>query len=324
MSSSASPRRDRTGPRRPAVRCRDRRWTHCGRQRQRVVLRRSRDHRRPHRPHRIPGRAAQRGREPAGRCAWPGRRPRLHRHPGALARRAAHRRRACGGKSHARRHHRDHGRGLDERADERSRPPGCHERRSVGYGVLGVVPRGARLRRVAACHGTPRDVRERRLVPRRGDRADLRQGHGRRCAHARRARHDARRHAPRHGGWLVRSRERIDLSTRKLRHHRRAGGDRQGDVALRRRVHHAHAVRGRPVPRGDRRSDSDRPRGRRAGRDLPPEGGRPAQLAKGRGCDRQDRLGAKRGSRRAGRHVPLRRGRDGPRSVPPTLGLSGW
>ena len=45
------------------------------------------------------------------------------------------------------------------------------------------------------------------------------------------------------------------------------------------------------LARGHRRGDRDRPRRRRARRDLPLEGRRPTQLAQGRGRDRPDRGG---------------------------------
>ena len=57
-----------------------------------------------------------------------------------------------------------------------------------------------------------------------------------------------------------------------LREDGRADRAEPGGRALRRDVHRAHAQRGRPLPRGHRRDDPHRARGRRPGRDLPPEG----------------------------------------------------
>ena len=65
-----------------------------------------------------------------------------------------------------------------------------------------------------------------------------------------------------------------DLRARVLRED--AGADRavaRPRRRVRRHVHLAHAQRGRPPARSDRRADHDRARGRRAGRDLPPQGG---------------------------------------------------
>ena len=56
--------------------------------------------------------------------------------------------------------------------------------------------------------------------------------------------------------------------------HRGAHRGSEGDGAVRRRLHHAHALRGRSLPRGGRRSDAHRPRGWRSGRDLSSQGGR--------------------------------------------------
>ena len=49
--------------------------------------------------------------------------------------------------------------------------------------------------------------------------------------------------------------------------------------AVRRRLHHPHALRGGRCSQAIDEAIRDRTRGRRAGRDLPPQGGRPAQLA---------------------------------------------
>src|SRR3990172_3812320 len=65
----------------------------------------------------------------------------------------------------------------------------------------------------------------------------------------RRAGHHARRGAPRHGGRRLGRRLRVDLSARELRGHGRADRDGACHGALRRRLHHAHAVRGRSVAR---------------------------------------------------------------------------
>jgi len=62
---------------------------------------------------------------------------------------------------------------------------------------------------------------------------------------------------------------------------------------------------------------------RSAGRDLSPEGRRPAQLAEGGGRHRQDRLGAGKGFGRAGRYVSIRRRRDEPHGLLAAVGLRG-
>ena len=86
---------------------------------------------------------------------------------------------------------------------------------------------------------------------------------------------------------------RAHLSAGQLRDDRRADRDGEGDVAVRRRLHHAHALRGRSAARGDRRSDP-----------IGTEGGVPVEIyhlkaagtrnwPKGRAGDREDRLGAR-------------------------------
>jgi dihydroorotase/N-acyl-D-amino-acid deacylase len=64
------------------------------------------------------------------------------------------------------------------------------------------------------------------------------------------ARLDARRGAPRHGRRRVRNGQRIDLSTEHVRDDGGADRGSESDGALRRRIHHTHAVRGRSHPRG--------------------------------------------------------------------------
>jgi dihydroorotase/N-acyl-D-amino-acid deacylase len=54
----------------------------------------------------------------------------------------------------------------------------------------------------------------------------------------------------------------------------------KADVALRRDLHHAHAIRGGPTARGDRRSDRHRHEGWCAGRDLSSQGSRYRQLGR--------------------------------------------
>jgi dihydroorotase/N-acyl-D-amino-acid deacylase len=80
-------------------------------------------------------------------------------------------------------------------------------------------------------------------------------------------------------------------------------------------ITHMRSEAGRLAP-GDRRGAAHRPRRRGAGRDLSLEGGRTAELAQDQHGDRQDRLGARGGTGRAGRHVQLHRGRDGPVRLP--------
>ena len=72
-----------------------------------------------------------------------------------------------------------------------------------------------------------------------------------------------------------------------------------------------------------RRGDAHREGGRRAGRDLSPEGGGQAQLGEGGAGDREDRLGARRGARRAGEHVSVHGRRHRPRRVPAAVGVGG-
>ena len=95
------------------------------------------------------------------------------------------------------------------------------------------------------------------------------------------ARLDARHHARGDGGRRLRARHRADLSAGELRLHRGADRGGQGHVALSRGLHHPHALRGRPLPRGDGRGDPDRQGRRGSGGDLPSQGRGEAELGQG-------------------------------------------
>ena len=118
--------------------------------------------------------------------------------------------------------------------------------------------------------------------------------------------------------------ERADLSAGQLRGHRGADRDREGDGAVRRRLHHAHALGGRPAARGDGRGDSHRPGGWRAGRDLPSQGG-----GRQRNWAKAAQVVAKIDSARAaGQDVranmyPYTARRNRARRVPPAVGVGG-
>ena len=107
------------------------------------------------------------------------------------------------------------------------------------------------------------------------------------------------------------ARQRAHLPAGQLRDDRGADRDREGDGAVRRRLHHAHALGGRPAcsRRSTRRSRIGTG-GRRSGRDLPPEGGG-QRTGKGGAGDREDRFGARGGAGCAGEHVSVHR-RAGP------------
>ena len=116
--------------------------------------------------------------------------------------------------------------------------------------------RTARLRRLARCDAAARHLGQRRLVSRRHHAARP-TSWGRRPGRRAPAQLDSMRALVRgrDGGRRLRARDGADLSARQLRLHRGADRDREGDGALSRRLHHPHAVGGRPVSRGDGRGD---------------------------------------------------------------------
>ena len=102
--------------------------------------------------------------------------------------------------------------------------------------------------------------------------------------------------AARDGGGRAGHRLLADLRARLLRQHRGADRAVQGGGALPGEVHLAPAQRGRPAAGGGRRADPHQPRGRAAGRDLPPQGGGRGQLAEdGRRPSRRSRPRAREG-----------------------------
>ena len=110
-----------------------------------------------------------------------------------------------------------------------------------------------------------------------------------------------------------------DLSAGELREHARAGRDREGDGAVRRRSTSRTCGPRRTICWRHRRGARDRPRGGRAGGDLPPEGGGPAELGEGGRGHRADRLARRGGAGRGRRHVPVHRRRHGPDRVLPAV-----
>ena len=176
--------------------------------------------------------------------------------------------------------------------------------------------------RAMEAHG---DLAQRRLV--RGCEHDARVRNG--AAHgcgAPGAQLDSMRAAMRdaHGGRRVRPRQRAHLSAGQLREHRRADRNREGDGAVRRRVHHAHALRGRSGI--SRRSTRRFASGRKDG--VPVEiyhlkaAGKRNWGKAARRC-REDRLGARGRTGCAGEHVSVHGGRHRARCVPAAVGVGG-
>ena len=92
----------------------------------------------------------------------------------------------------------------------------------------------------------------------------------------------------------------LDLSAGRLRLDRGDHRARPGRRRVRRPVLHPHAERGRPAARGDRRGARDRPGRGHARAHLPPQGGRPGELAQDGAGHRPDQGRARRRARSSG------------------------
>ena len=167
-----------------------------------------------------------------------------------------------------------------------------------------------------------RHLAERRVVRRRGHDSRNTDGRADGRRHRRDARLDARRRAPRDGRRRVRHGERADLPAGHVR------DDGRADRRMRRRWRRTAASTSRTC--GPRPTICSR-RSTRSIR-IAREGGVPVEIyhlkaagtrnwSKEARDDREDRLGARRGCRRAGEHVPVHGRRDRPHVVPPAVVL---
>ena len=276
--------------------------------------RRRRRRRDRERSHRGPRGAWRRARPRGGGRVGSGRRARIHRHAEPLGD-VAHRRRPIAERHPAGRDALGVRRELDgaaQRCDEAG-SDGASGRHQVSDHVVDAR-RGARHARLA------RRFDERRVVRERVDDSRVRDWLRQSRADARRARAHARARPPRDGRRRHGADDGADLHARGVREDRRARRAGQGRGGVWRHVHFAHAQRGRPAARGDRRDADDCAAGAHPRGNLPPESGGAVELEEARRRDREDRGGAPRGPRDHGGHVHLHRRIDGPRRVDAAVG----